>query len=87
MQLIFGWTSYLLSGFFQLGKSHFSCSKASLSFGVGMRKEDNEKPVNQAKDDLSFSPALAGRYSLFQVLDLKRIFQRYEHTRDAQHSG
>lgn len=23
-----------------------------------MRKEDNEKPVNQAKEDLSFSPAI-----------------------------
>lgn len=87
MNLIFGWTPYLLSDFFQLGRELFQLHQTSVSFGVGMRKEDNEKPVNQAKDDLSFSPALAGRRSLFQVLDLKRIFQRYEHRRDAQHNG
>lgn len=46
-----------------------------------MRKEDNENPVNQAEDDLSFSPVLAGGQSLFQVLDLRRILQRYEHRR------
>lgn len=48
---------------------------------MGIRKEDNEQPVNQEEDDLNFSPALAGGWSLFQVLDLKKIWKRYEHRR------
>lgn len=52
-----------------------------------MRKEGNEKPVNQAKHVLSFSPALSGGQSRFQVPDLERVLQRFEHRWDAQHSG
>ena len=46
---------------------------------MGRRKEESEKPVNPARDDLSFSPALAGGRSLLQVLVLEKILQKYKH--------
>lgn len=45
---------------------------------AGRRKEESEKPVNGARDDLSFSPVPAGGRSLLQVLVLERLLQRYE---------
>lgn len=79
MELIFGWTSYLLSVFFQLGKELFQLLQSLCFFGVGMKKEDSEKPVNQAKDDISFSITISGS-GLEE--GISKVYRR-----DAQYNG